>query len=461
MVGHVTVREFGHILKGSSCQNPTLDQAVIPDYCFEYLVDTFTSDTEERDDADSDILRVISKDKKTNAERLQVRQFVGLIETPDQTIIEILPKVFSHHIPVDGVIEGADVCRDIFIRMLGDYESDDHKRASFAGLVYDPGLPLLEIFISYFLNEVTALIKTGVRSDYVSRQDNLLFQRGRLNAAGQLRHNLIRSERFCCEFDEYLPDRAENRLIHSALHRVARLTHDPRNWRLCREALMLFDGIPLSSDIRRDFRTWRRDRNMVHYEALEGWCRMLLADAAPQPKTGDLRLLSILFPMNKVFEHHVTAALRRQARTVPGNWRIKSQVTGKRLLQLHDGSAPLFALRPDLAILNDRGIWAILDVKWKVVAGDRSNKFGILQGDVYQVYAYGRYFGRDRKGDHGKFWVILVYPDHPASPTPVEAEFCDRQVADLEFSTRFVPIDNADEWARRTLENLQETIATQ
>ncbi|MFM0205811.1 hypothetical protein PQQ96_00220 [Paraburkholderia sediminicola] len=71
-------------------------------------------------------------------------------------------------------------------------------------------MPLLEIFLAEFLRAVEHIVKRGLRSDYIARQDNLFSLRGKLLIAPHLRQNLYRADRFFTVHDEFSANRLES-----------------------------------------------------------------------------------------------------------------------------------------------------------------------------------------------------------------------------------------------------------
>ena len=78
-------------------------------------------------------------------------------------------------------------------------------------------LNLHEIFISVYLEKVSELVKRGLKSSYVVREDNLNFFKGKLLVWQHLRKNFVHREKFFVAFDEYSIDRPEHRLIKATL----------------------------------------------------------------------------------------------------------------------------------------------------------------------------------------------------------------------------------------------------
>lgn len=172
--------------------------------------------------------------------------------------------------------------------------------------------------------------------------------------------------------------------------------------------------IPGSVDLEEDFQKWEGGRLMAHYEAIRPWCELVLGDTIPLSLKGRSRGLSLLFPMEKLFERHVAACLRKSL--------IPPALMEKRALALHlcthlPGGATVaknfFKLLPDMLLHEGRKLKWVLDTKWKRIRDgeqawkyrdDGALKYGLSQSDFYQLFAYGhKYLGGE--GD-----VVLIYP---------------------------------------------------
>ncbi len=324
---------------------------------------------------------------------LKVQNWVGLIRTVHGTHIEVLPKLARE--------DGPDACRQLLIKMLVHLEDSPFREAPLASLEAHE-MPLLELLFRYYLEQVTHIVRRGIARTYVERQGNLVFLRGKLLLNEHLRQNVANAARVYCRYDEYEMDRPVNRLIRSALAATLTQTSEPENKRLCQELLFWFDQVPPSRDYRMDFRRIQRDRVVQHYEKALAPCRMILEQLNPLTLQGDREALSMLFPMERVFEHYVAAILKSQLT----GWRVSTQVRGKHLVEEHDGG-PIFGLRPDLRLQRgDRLI--IADTKWKLLDySKRSANYGISQSDIYQMFAYSkRWLQRQPEPRE----VMLIYP---------------------------------------------------
>ncbi|MBU1000957.1 MAG: McrC family protein [Proteobacteria bacterium] len=383
----LVVREYGCIVSGTPKQiGKDLINVCAED--FAYLKTAITS--EESDDM-GELLKLCTKH---GHEALQVQNFAGIIQTPRGTIIEILPKVYAASKEDDEEAHA----RRILLTMLRHFRALPFKQSDTA-LLAQGKIPLMEFFIGHFLGQMTRLIKYGIRSDYVVVEDNLTYLKGKLNLTAHIRKNVAHKEHFHVRFDEFLPNRPENRLIKSSLLLVASLTRTTANQKLCREHLFTFNDIPPSTNHACDFHCYRSDRNMAHYDEVMMWCRMLLGGNSPLPQFGKRQCISLLFPMEKLFEDYVAAKLKRQQ----PNWQISTQTSTEHLIQNHK-RRKLFKLKPDI-LIREEGRQVVADTKWKLISTIKSG-YGISQSDLYQVYAYGHKYlsSQDTKE------VILIYP---------------------------------------------------
>lgn len=337
---------------------------------------------------------------------VQVTGFVGVIRAPDGFQIEVLPKVGK------AIGGGAKEARQLLIDMLCCLQRFRHIQTHSAK-VAAAHMPLLEVFITEFLRTTERVVKSGLRGDFSSRQENLLVLRGKLLISPHLRQNLYRANRFFTEHDEFSTDRPENRILHAALRQVLMLSTSQSNQQLARELQFVFADVPVSTQPRIDFYRVRMDRGMGYYADALAWARLILDEESPLTGTGGHRAPSLLFPMEAVFEAFVAKHVAKQ---LAQPLILKTQARSHHLVR-HRKQA-WFQLRPDLLIRNANRDLMVLDTKWKLIIDSRISareKYGLSQGDMYQLHAYGQsYLGGN--GD-----AILIYPKTESfrAPLPV------------------------------------------
>jgi len=403
------LREYGHLLRGKDLPDVRGNAIAIPATDYDFLESRLYA-LKSGDEHRFFLKPSLFKGRRS----LQVQNFVGVLRTPSGTQIEILPKIYSGH----GQELGENQVRNILIRMLG-YLRNSPFRQSDRALLADVSMPLIEVLVGYFLQQVNKLMKRGIRSDYVTTQSNLGFMKGKLLVADQIRRNLVNQHRFYVEYDEFQVNRPENRLIRSALEKVSGIVLQSSNQRLCRELLFAFDIVPPSTDIRTDLARCSKDRSMGYYAHVLGWCRIILLDQSPMGTAGDTRTISLLFPMERIFEDYVTARMI----TLYPRWQMTSQARDFHLMR-QEGKK-YFLMKPDLVLSRDK-LKVVADTKWKVLGKDNSAPIhqSIGQADLYQMFAYGKKYLHDQEVKE----LYLIYPKsayftRPLSPFEYEAGF--------------------------------------
>ncbi|WEE21415.1 McrC family protein [Aeromonas caviae] len=404
MTAPITVREYASLTTGP-VPTPTLDRAHINPDDFDWLCqqssrfqishEELTAEGEDGNPSKEEAL-VEVLDRRC----LRLDNYVGVIELPSGQLIEILPKTVSDG---DSIEEGRQLLR----RML-ECALDLPARTMPEAALQRFDAPLSEWVMARFLATLQQLIKRGVRSDYLRIEGEERFLRGQLDVVRQMRQPPGRAHHFALRYDLYLPDRAENRLLKLALEQVAQATQQPESWRLAQELRHLLVEVPASHDVAGDFRQWRDDRLMAHYRDVRPWCALILHRIMPLALRGEWRGISLLFPMERLFERYVEACLRQQL--LPGA-ELSRQAASESLCT-HRGR-PMFQLQPDLLLSHGKQRW-VLDAKWKRIdSGDRDDKYGLSQGDLYQLFAYGhKYLGG--QGD-----LVLIYPSWQRFKAPL------------------------------------------
>jgi 5-methylcytosine-specific restriction enzyme subunit McrC len=256
----------------------------------------------------------------------------------------------------------------------------------------DSKMPLLEIFISMFLDELDKLIKSGIKSDYIQKEENLKFLKGKLKLNEQLKKNFIHKERFFVEYDEFMSDRIENRIIKSTLKYLYKNSKLNKNQKRIREFLFVFDEIKECKNIKIAFNNIKLNRLMKDYQNIILWAKIFLFGNSFTPYKGNSVAFALLFDMNQLFESYVYHYLKKRIKN------IKAQDKTHHLAYLN-GKEKKFQLKPDIAVDNGK---IILDTKWKILNKEKTHN-GINQADIYQLYAYGTKYQNCKK-------LFLVYP---------------------------------------------------
>ncbi|EKO3518396.1 McrC family protein [Vibrio fluvialis] len=397
---HTTVFEYGYLT------SQDVDQSIkktsrISESAYNYLKEVCLGSDE------GGVGRCLSLTKRYGYELIQVKNYVGVLFTPTGEHIEVLPKVGSKKEDLKLSVEDS---REMLLMMLQHLGSFRHLSTSQANIA-SKKMPLLEVFINQFLQAVNSLVKKGVKSDYVTQVDNLNYKKGKLLTAQQVKRNLVNKHKFYVEYDEYLINRPVNRLIKTALQKLTRYAMLASNQKLLRELQFAFAEVPESKFIKQDINAVKLDRGMLDYHVPLAWAKLILDGFSPLSMKGNHEALSLLFPMEAVFESYVASVLRGQlveGATLTTQARSKYLVTHNQRKQ--------FLLKPDLIVISPDKRKVVLDTKWKLIDLDAHN-FGLSQADFYQMYAYGQ------KYLDGLGALVLIYPAHDSFREPIEYSF--------------------------------------
>ena len=310
---------------------------------------------------------------------------VGIVALPGATL-EILPKI-------DGPDEKVRASLLHMLCVAWNLRVADGELASLGRQRSD----LLELLIGLFANRLLAAVRRGLPRRYVGREEDLRLLRGRLRIVRQITALAGRPDVLACRFDELSEDTPLNRVLKAAVVRLARITRSAANARLLAELRARLEPVADSSDPLKE--PVRLDRTNTAYHDLHQLARLFLSGDWQNTASGKSLGFSLLFPMWKLFEEFIGRSLRR---VLAAPWRVDLQDRAYSALQ-DERDNSLFQLKPDAVIHAPSGPIIVLDTKWKeLVPDDGTRKFGVDQGDVYQMLAYAQAYGVKR--------LVLLYP---------------------------------------------------
>ncbi|MGL5624848.1 McrC family protein [Cetobacterium sp.] len=344
----------------------------------------------------SDHVQYLKLGQNKRGKFLQAQNYVGIIQTKSGRTIEILPKITR--LDEDEDIEKS---KKILLKMLRTLKDSPFKTTKIANLKVEK-MTLYEIFIKMFLEELSLLLKKGIKSNYIKKEDNLKYLKGRLKISDQIKKNSIHKERFAVEYDEFSPDRIENQIIKTTLDFLYKKCTTLTNKKRIREFKFVFEDIKPIYDHNSCFSKIKLGRDMKNYEQVLKWCKVFLLNNSFSPYKGSEIAFALLFDMNKLFESYIGDYLRKKDEIE----NLKLQDREHHLAYI-DRSAR-FGLRPDIVIEKENEI-IVCDTKWKIMSKEPS------QEDMYQLYAYGTKYEKCKK-------VYLIYPFVDSS-NPLKYDF--------------------------------------
>lgn len=328
---------------------------------------------------------------------LKVTNYVGVLQSPNGTTIEILPKTTDKQLTEQQKKQlRQKLVELVCISQRSPLQS--HR----ANLEIIQNYPVHEWLIGEFLHLLEQMILRGLRSDYERIEEESRYIRGRLRIDKQLQQGAARQHLFQISHEIFSTNRPENRLLKTAVDIVFK--HTTAHWKLANKLKHLMDEIPTSIHPDKDFLSWQNNRLMKAYESIKPFCWLIIKQLNPTTQSGQFAGMSLLFPMEKLFEDYVGHCLKNTF--AKDGLDLTRQSTQQYLCQHQE--KPLFMLKPDF-ILADK---FVLDAKWKLLdlsqTGEKqgTSKYNITQNDFYQMFAYGH------KYLQGKGKLFLIYPCH-------------------------------------------------
>lgn len=394
----IQVREYA-LLTCDSSQPASMDLGIVSEATFSWL--------EQLQQKWSDTSQILSREGKRF---LRLGSYVGYLQSPNGESIEILPKTAFE------AIAQPESLRQLLRRMLSASLGITPREANRA-VLQRSDQPLHEWIISEFLRHLADLVRKGLRFDYhLIEDEHSAFIRGQLNVTAQMRMPPGRGTHFHVRYAEFSPQRVENRLLRTALNWVLKMTKEGQSWRQANTLSHQLDGIePICGSTTQPLAQWSDGKYLYAYRAIKPWCQLILEKLNPDFQHGLHQGISLLFPMEKLYECWVGRSL---ALSLMRDYQLIEQAKRHYLLDHVPAGerAPQqwFMLKPDFLITGEQVM--VLDAKWKLLdrrADNSLRKYEINQADLYQMFAYGQ------KYLQGKGNMMLIYPRHQFFDTPL------------------------------------------
>lgn len=402
------VSEFGIIKKASDFDSPedSFSEIFVADKIFSYLKTLAFS-------GNNDL--ILSYFTQKGKEQIRLKNYVGVIPISNSQQIEILPKTTANS-PKEA--------RKMLLKMLRVLPNSPYQSLSNTHLEVCH-LPLFEILVNVFLDELEKLLSEGLGRSFEPQQSNEVFVKGKILIAENLRQNAISKERFFISFDEFQADIPANRILKYCLQTLYNQGFRNKTKQRIFRNNGVFENISSSKNLVQDWVLLTQNKLLfARYEKLLNWSKIFINGQSFLPFSGQNLQLGLLFPMEVLFENYVGKFFKKY---FSENYEVKLQDKGKYLIDSHLDKSK-FRLIPDIVLQNDTQT-LVFDTKWKMIDASKAKQnYGIEQSDLYQMYAYGKKYAAQQ--------LFLIYPANENFKTPL-------QVFDYEADMRLqiVPFD--------------------
>lgn len=396
----ITAYEYCKLYRGGNLQSH--EEVSLPEKTFDMLCQ-YVEQNETVDDVDQ-IMTINHKGRRF----IRLSKYVGTIQTADGITIEVLPKIYR---ATEGSIIDAQSCRKVFLEMLKHFQGTKAKFFQTASISSTQDFPLLEVYISNYLDSLEELLTMGLRKGYTQVEENSDYLKGKLLVSQNIRFNAVDQSKFYIRHSSYLEDIPQNRILMSTLDRLMELTSSPANESRIYALQGRMGDIPVSSNIEVDLKACNAGNRLFSaYDQLLDWSDHILHGEGFTSFAGSTVNLALFFSAESLFESYVAYLFKEYAQK-KGGWNIYPQHQDYYLIDKHRGNGGIFKLRPDIVAISKTDSYdvRIFDTKWKIVnAKDMKGNYGISQSDMYQLYAYGQKYRI--KNDYRNPSLMLVFP---------------------------------------------------
>lgn len=403
--------EFGNLyIDGQSHKE---GDTALPRVSFDNLWDFILSNN-ANDDTDN----IMSVHTRGGRRYIRTGRFVGTIQTKDGQVIEILPKIYKSSGKQE---EDKETCRKVFLNMLRHFSDTQAKSFQNAELDTRKNFPILEVYISNYIAVVEELVLGGLKKNYSRVSENQRFLKGKLDIPRHISKNIADKSRFSVQYNKYIEDIPQNRIVVSTLRKLYETSHSTTNKARISSLLGLLSDIPSSSNVENDLKlSLSTNRLYSAYEMLIKWSSQFLLNKGFTNFYGSYVNQSLLFSAERLFEHFVAYLFKKYAPTYSKIFPLTADAQNTRyyLVDRQTDGKGMFRLRPDIVVETDKDNphyeCIIIDTKWKAIDGrNPSHNYLIDMKDMYQMYAYGQKYSQGETLKYGHNVIpklVLLYP---------------------------------------------------
>ena len=388
------------------------------------------------------------------------QNFIGSINIDDISI-EIFPKI-----PL--IKDNKDKKRKRFLEIL-EYVETFNENIYENLEIGNENMPILEIFISNFIEEVEKIVKKGLVYSYINKSENIYYFKGKLDLTNHIKYNFIEN-RFFMNFDEFSVSSIENCLIKLALEKIKNISSDMENKAKIYQLLVHFDDIQTSGMIPAHlFRKLLIDRKNGFYKKSLDLAKFFLLDESPYSVfyNDEREITGLFFPMEIIYESYIANKLKEvidnkfSIKIQDNSYKIfnKCEVGGKEV----KNNITFFKLKPDIVVEKEKEV-IILDTKWKELKSSKENEiiynFDISKEDIYQMITYIHvYNSKIKNEDNNKFCnkAYLLYPINNNEKLPLENDIVFSGENGLKVRACFVDL-SSEKNTMKSLKKILETI---
>ena len=389
---------------------------------------------------------------KITKDSIVPQNFVGTIPLNDIQI-EILPKI--------PLVENDIVAEKIrFLEILQNVSYFKEKFFNNSKIAITD-TSILEIFINLFIKEVEEIIEKGLLYNYIDRNENINFFKGKLDINNHIKYNFSHKEKFFMKFDEFSISSLENSIIKLTIQKLKKISVNSKNKDNLNKISHHLESISILPNSIESLKYITFDRTNDYYKNAIQWAKIFLNNQSSSIfSITNGEVATMLFPMETIFENYIGNKLISI---------IKEKSYEDLIIKVQDNSCSVFStttlndtkinnifkIKPDIIIKNknSKEIF-ILDTKWKIL-NKLDNKFKISTEDIYQILSYVKIYSNKYKDTYTCEKAYLIYPSTNITPNNFSAK--DKLIFktdNFELNIYFIDLTSEDSTEKNLIEIL-------
>lgn len=341
--------------------------------------------------------------KRTDS--IKFGKYTGLLQLSDGTYVEILPKIADQ--------ESAEHGRIIFNNLL--YASHnltkEYKEFDEISTHTQKNKSVLELYISIFCHDLTEILKKGFKKAYIKTENNLPVYKGKIKFHNHIKCNGANPTHFFVEYNNFNLDIPENRLLKSACLTLIHKTTLQENKKILLKFLVELDSISPCTNLLKDIQSKNINRLHSYYKRPVLYAEFFLKNEQFFPQQGRKKLISLLFPLNEMFEDYIEQTLNTSS------FKVKKQFS-KHYLITNEKNSQCFNTKMDF-LVEINNVTLIFDAKWKKINSNDQN-YGVAQSDLYQLFSYAEII---KQKQNKNIAAALLYPQNPNFQKTIQWKF--------------------------------------
>lgn len=275
----------------------------------------------------------------------------------------------------------------------------------------DDETELIDLLAKVLVSGTRILLKRGIDRSYKDRINEIPGVKGKLELSATLKSNLQLKQKTICNFDEFTSNILSNKILISALYRLARTINLDKNIKIdIKNVMWMFDNVDIIELKPSVFKKIRLNRNNRFYGFLLNICELIYNSSLPAEKEGTWRFMDFTRDkrkMNQLFEAFIRNFYKKEQKIYPVV--KKEQIKWQFKLSDTESIKYLPIMETDITLENESSK-IIMDAKFYTET--MSNYYDnekINSSNLYQLYSYILNQRTDNKKTFNTVGVLL-YP---------------------------------------------------